>query len=117
MSGNLIWDAIIWFFAIAGFMLILCDVVRHFMFKNTLPAKMTVLIPADSLGENCRVGIANLLNLLYEQNPDGSYELIVLESAAFPAHAKDIRTVADATECVYIANSENVAQYIRQSFQ
>lgn len=117
MSGNLILDAVVWFFAIAGCMLLLCDVVRHFMFKNTLPEKMTVLIPAETLGEGCRVGIANLLNLLYEQNPDGSYELIVLENDASGSCVADIRAVADATECVYIANPKNVAQYIQQSFQ
>ena len=117
MNGNLFIEAVIWFFAIAGCMLLLCDLARYFMFRNTLPEKMTLLIPAEALGANCRAGIANLLNLLYEQNPDGNYELIVLDNAMQPALAEDIRTVSDVAECVYIANSENVAAYIKQSFQ
>ncbi len=117
MSGNLFLEMALWFFAIAGCMLLVCDLVRYFMYKDTLPEKLTVLIGAETLGENRRAGIANLLNLLYEQNPDGSYELIVLDNAARPDLAKDIRAIADATECVYIANSENVAEYVKQSFQ
>lgn len=117
MSGNLWADMIIWFFAIAGFMLILCDIVRYFMYKDTMPEKLTVLLDAAALGENSRVGITNLLNLLYEQNPDGKYEVIVLDNASNSCLPDSIRYIADATECVYIANAENVAQYIKQSFQ
>lgn len=117
MSNNLWADIIIWFFAIAGFMLILCDIVRYFMYKDTLPKKLTVLLEATTLVESSRAGIANLLNLLYEQNPDGKYEVIVLDNAANPGLADSVRCIADATECVYIANAENVTQYIKQSFR
>ena len=116
MSSNLWTDMIIWFFAFAGFMLILCDIVRYFMYKDTLPNKLTVLLEADALGENSRVGIANLLNLLYEQNADGKYEVIILENTENTDFTNSIRCIADATDCVYIANAENVAQYIKQSF-
>ncbi len=116
MSGNFWWDIVFWFFAIAGLLLMLCDIVRYFMFKNTLPAKLTVLIPGNTLGENCRVSVANLLNLLYEQNPDGDFELIVVDNSADPALSQALDLLCDAGDCIYAAGAADVAEYIKHSF-
>ena len=114
MSGSLLWDIPIWFFALAGAMLMLCDIVQYFIYKDALPQKMCILIPDDTLRENCRPQIANLLNLLYDKNPAGDYELIILSENARPELSKEIGIIADAADCVYIANADNAAAYIKQ---
>ena len=115
MSGNFWWDIVFWFFAIAGLLLMLCDIVRYFMYKNTLPARLTVLIPSGTLGENSRVSVANLLNLLYEQNPDGTFELIVVDDSNDPALSREIDSLADVSDCIYIASAADTAEYIKHS--
>ncbi len=117
MQATILPELLLWFFALAGFAVLLNDVVRYFMYKNTVPAQMSVLIPASSVSEKARVGIANLLNLLYEQNPHGQYELIILDNGETGDILKQIAPLADTAESVYVANSANVAEYIKQSFQ
>lgn len=117
MSGILWWDVVFWFFATAGVLLILCDSVQYFMYKNTLPQQMTVLIPADALRKNARAGVANLLNMLYEQNPNAQYEILIVDNTHDPILKRDLQKIVDATDCVYVANAENIGEYIKQSFQ
>lgn len=116
MCGNIWWDIVFWFFAIAGLLLMLCDAVRHFMFKNTLPGQLTVLIPGDALRENCRVRVANLINLLYEHNPDGDFDVIVINDSADPFLSRELAILEDASDCIYVAGSADVAEYIKHGF-
>lgn len=117
MSGILWWDVVFWFFAIAGVLLILCDSVQYFMYKNTLPQQMTVLIPADALRKNARAGVANLLNMLYEQNPDGNFEIIILDNTQDAMLRRELHTLADASDCLFIAQTKDVTEYITHNFQ
>ena len=117
MQTNILPELLLWFFALAGFAVLLCDIVRYFMFKDTLPVQMSVLIPAEAVRENARGGIANLLNLLYEQNPEGRYELIVLDNSESSDILKQVAPLCDITDCLYVANAKNVSEYIQQSFK
>ena len=110
-------EFLLWFFALAGFAVLACDIVRYFMFKNTLPDQMTVLIPAEAVRENAHAGIANLLNLLYEQNPEGAYDIIILDNNEPSELLNQVSPLCDAADCLYIANPQNVAQYLKDSYK
>jgi len=110
-------EMLLWFLAMAGAVILTYDTLHYFMYKNTLPEKMTLLISADALGHEKRLAVANLLNLLYEQKPSGEYDLIIIGKPDDATLKKEINTIVDASECVYIADAQNVARYIEQSFQ
>ncbi len=116
MNGSIFAEIIIWFFAIIGLTLLFLEALHFFSYKSTLPAKLTVLLPAEAVQESGSIGIAALLGLLYEENPDGKYEIIIVEDAQTPTNIDALRCITNASDCVYIANSENITAYIKESF-
>ena len=116
MSGNAVIDCIFWFFAIVGFLFLICDLWQYFTESRNMPSYFCIIIPSYELLPAPHKSLQNLAERIYHNNPDGQYDIIIADDGRDAALSRELEYISSVNENIFIASTGEISDYIKSDF-
>lgn len=116
MTSNVFFDCVLYFFAISGFLFVLCDIFEYFTGKSSLPSYFCVIIPSERISPCPRKFLENISERLCKNNPDSVIDIIIADDGKDGALTREFEYIAKTSENIFIASTAEISEYIKNDF-